>query len=361
MRIESGIMYALVMVLGLSSPICAEEGVATDLLYPAVESLTLDDYLQRVVDNNSAIQARVASFHSARSMQKAEGGLFEPSLVGSTEWVDRKRPNTIEIERSLRSGGIFIERNWTYSAGVEVRTPTGGRLRLGGSARELRNNVQRTAIVDLDAEYETSVDVVVEQPLLKNAGWGITTAARRMAARSAEVAYQEYRREVMQTIAQAQIAYWELALAQEQVRLSHESVKIARTLLEDNQALFQAGRGPEMDVLESQAGLSARHSRLSSARQRQVEAINRLAAYFGGRPQADGIQYESANSPQLDRVSPGQEEGLEYAFAQSPDVLRALGQVEQEKIRVKVARNQRLPQIDLTGGFSSAGLGYDWD
>jgi outer membrane protein len=44
----------------------------------------------------------------------------------------------------------------------------------------------------------------------------------------------------------------------------------------------------------------------------------------------------------------------------SPDVLRAYRQVEMERIRLGVAKNQRLPQVDLRGSFGSAGLGFDW-
>lgn len=347
------------MLLANGGSLTAQDKVAP--LYPTNEQLKLGDYLQRVLERNNAIQARIAAFHSARSLQRSEKGYYEPMLVGSSSRIDRQRPNTIELERSLRSGGVFIERNWVYSAGVEVRTPIGGRVRVGGSARELRNNVQRTVIVDLEAEYETSTDVVVEQPLLKNFGYGMAMAPRRMAAKTAEVAFQDYRRELMQTVAQAEIAYWELSLAQEQLRLSEESAGIAQSLYQDNRARFEAGRGPELDVLEAQAGLSMRQSRTTVARQRLVESVNRLAAYFAGRPEIDGVLYQSVEAPPPVRPSMSYAEGAASAMMLSPDLLKAIGQLDQEKIRVAVARNQRLPQVDLTGSFSSAGLGFDWE
>lgn len=330
-------------------------------LYPRKEELKLADFVQRVLDRNSAIQARVAAFHSSRSLYRAEGGTFEPALVGSSEYVDRQRPNTIEIERSLRSGGVFIERNRIHVAGVEVRTPIGGRVRVGGSMRQLRNNIQREVIVDLDAEYEESVDILVEQPLLKNFGLGVTFAPKRLAARNAEVAFQDYRREVMQIVAQAEVAYWELALAQEQYRLSTESVKNAESLLRDARARFEAGRGTELDVLETQAGLASRVSRQSTARQRLVESVNRLAAFFGGEPEVDGVQYFAVEKPSVRPVAAPYQEGAASAFSLSPDLLRGRGEIEQEKLRVKVARNQRLPLVNLRATFASAGLGFDWD
>jgi outer membrane protein len=326
----------------------------------AVEPLTRADFLQRVVESNRAIQSRVAAFHAARSLYKAEGSQYEPTLVTSTEWVDRQRPNTIELERSLRSGGEFIERNWSYNAGIETRTPTGGKVRVGGQMRELRNNVQRTVIAELEAEYETSAGVVVEQPLLKNAGFGMASAARRLAARNAEVTYQDFRRQLMLTIAQAEISYWELFLAQEAVELSNESVKTAESLLSDNRSRFESGRGARIDVLEAEAGFALRRSRQSVAQQRWVEAMNRFAAFFAAPSFAQGKHFKAIEAPELQTIAMEYQERASTALAMSPDVLRAHRQLEQEKIRLGVARNQRLPQVDLRGSFGSAGLGYNW-
>lgn len=338
----------------------AQGAEAPAALYPHKEEMTLSSFIQRVLDRNPAIKARVAAYHSSRSLHRAEGGTFEPALVGTTEFIDRQRPNTIEIERSLRSGGVFIERNKVYVAGVEVRHPLGGRVRVGGSMRRLRNNIQREVIVDLEAEYEESVDVLIEQPLLKNFGPGVTFAPQRLAQRNAEVAFQEYRREVMQTVAQAEVAYWELALAQEQYRLSTESVRSADSLLTDARARFDSGRGAELDVLEAQAGLASRQARQSTARQRLVEAVNRLAAFFGGEPESDGVQYFATEKPSVRPFAAPYAEGAASAFALSPDLLRGRGEIEQEKLRVKVARNQSLPLVNLRATFASAGLGFNW-
>lgn len=350
----------MVLPLGGLGALAQDAPEAPTALYPRTEELSLSSYIQRVLDRNPAIKARVAAFHSSRSLHRAEAGTFEPALVGTTEFVDRQRPNTIEIERSLRSGGVFVERNKVYVAGVEVRHPLGGRVRVGGSMRRLRNNIQREVIVDLEAEYEESVDVLIEQPLFKNFGPGVTYAPRRLAARNAEVAFQEYRREVMQTIAQAEVAYWELALAQEQYRLSTESVRSAHSLLTDARARFDSGRGAELDVLEAQAGLASRTARQSTARQRLVEAVNRLAAFFGGEPQAEGVQFFATEKPRVRPYDAPYEEGSASAFAMSPDLLRGRGEIEQEKIRVMVARNQSLPLVNLRATFASAGLGFNW-
>ena len=324
------------------------------------QAITLGQYMQRVVEHNESMQARLLAFHAARSQRRAEGGAFEPAWVSAGEYVDRQRANTVEIERSLRSGGEFNERNRSYSSGIEMQTPLGTRLRVGATAGRLVNNIQRTVVVDLDAEYETSAGVSLEQPLLKGAGHNVALAALRVAARGSEIAYQEYRRQFMNVVAEAELAYWQLYFAQQEVQLLGESVNLARTLVQDSTVNFDAGRGSRLDVLEAEAGLAMRQSRESLAQQRRVEALNRLAAYMGGLGPAGLSEVVASESPVLGKIELWPEEGSRTAFAMNPDVLRSQAQVGQERVRAAYARNQRMPQLDLKSSFAATGLGHDW-
>lgn len=351
------LLHALRVALGLVA-LCPQGGAAESPL-PA-DALSLADFMQRVVEHNEAIQARLLAFHAARSQRRAEAGTFEPAWVGSGEYVDRKRPNTIEIERSLRSGGLFRERNENYSTGLEVLSPLGTRVRLGASGRQLINNVQRTVLIDVDAEYESQVGVTLEQPLLKGAGTANTLAALRLAARSSEVAYQEYRRQFMQVIAEAEVSYWQLFYAQQELQLAGESVTLAQTLVNDMRAALAAGRGSPLDVLEAEAGLAVRRARQSLARQKRTEAMNRIAAFSGAAAGPESREYTALDAPQLRPVNLAPGEAIAVARTMSADVLRVQAQVAQEKIRVGYASNQRLPQVDLKGSVGAQGLGYNW-
>jgi len=356
---RTGISLFAMLFLGALTPGHSAEAPSSGS-YGAKEPLTLEDFLQKVLERNKAIQARLMAFHTSRSLLRAENAFYEPALVSSGEYIDRKRANTIEIERSLRSGGEFVERNQNYSAAVEFRTPLNSKVRVGAGSRKLKNNIQRTVIVDLDAEYEANVGVSIEQPLLKGAGPAVAFASMRLAERNADAAFQEYRRQMMQIIAEAEMAYWQLHFAQEEYRLSKESVEVAQTLADDSRARFDAGRGSRLDVLEADAGLAMRRSRESEAGQKWVEALNRLASYFGSSAQESGIEYVAADVPESKDVDLSFKGGERTALAMSPDRLRARALVEQEKIRVAFAKNQRLPQVDLKASAGASGLGYDY-
>ena len=349
-------------VLIASSPrqAMAADAKANTPAYGATEGLSLADYLQQVVERNKGIQSHLMAFQSAWSLKKAEGGLFEPAFVGSAEYDDHKRANTIEIERQLQSGGEFDEINRLYTAALEFLTPMGAKVRVGASANRLHNNIQHTVVVNLDAEFQTNVGISVEQPLLKDAGPTAVYSGLRLATRNAEASFQDYRRQMMQTIGEAEMAYWQLYYAQEEFRLSRESVTMAKTLADDAREKFDAGRGSRLDMLEAEAGLSVRHTRESEARQKWVDALNHFASYFDQSPQTASVDYVATDAPVPQKIELPFEANSRRALAMSPDRLKAEAVLAQEKVRVAYARNQRLPELNLKSSFFAGGLGYDW-
>ena len=80
----------------------------------------------------------------------------------------------------------------------------------------------------------------------------------------------------MLIISTAEASYWNLYLTQEQVRFFEDSVRLASTLVVDSQTRFEAGRASELEVLEAQAGLALRQSKLFEARQRYHETAAQL-------------------------------------------------------------------------------------
>lgn len=352
----------------------AEEGPSLEeARYPTQDRISLQEYMQRVVDYNESVQGRLLGFHAARRQRIAEMGSFEPAFIASGEYVDRRSPNNFQIERSLGLGAdptdpdddyeypsVFEERNRRYNSSIEVLTPLGTRFRVGATGGDLLNNVPRPQEFLGEREYETAMTATIEQPLLKGMGFATNLASLRLAARESESAFQEYRRELMQTVAEAELAYWDLYYAQEELVLSRESVDLARTLLNDSTASFDAGRGSKLDVLEAEAGLALRLSREREAYQQSVEAMNRFASFFGGVPKEHGAGYVAVDAPVSREVEMSFDSGIRTAMAMNPDLLRAQIRKEQEMIRIGYAKNQRLPELNLTAGFTSSGLGFDW-
>ena len=135
--------FVRVFITLTSAAACPGLMAATAELEPGgTNALTLRAFLQAVIERNESLQTRVLEFEISRKRFRAEQGAFEPELVLSYDRVENKRENTAEQRRS--SGVLlFEEHNNIYSAGLEALVPTGARIRLGYSLRDLDKRFYR--------------------------------------------------------------------------------------------------------------------------------------------------------------------------------------------------------------------------
>lgn len=333
-------------------------GYSADLpgLSPAAPvDLTLSGLVRRVLERNETIQSKVLDFEAQRQRSRGEWGVFEPELTGSIGHEVNNRKNTAEQQTSLLTPS-FHENNNLYESGLDALIPTGARLRLGYNLRDLHNNLQPLRGIT-NSEYQSFFGVSVSQPLLKNFGTAATMAAIRLTAISNNIAFQEYRRGLMAVVSAAEGSYWNLFLAQEQARFFEESVKTAEAIRKDNRTRLEAGKGSELEVMESEAGLGLRRVKLGEARQKVLEAANRVVSLYAEEVSPGRGLVRAADTPALRQELPNYRRLREVAFDLNPDYLAASAKIQQSMVRLGYARNQRLPQLDLKGSYGLNGLG----
>lgn len=158
--------------------------------------LTLDDYLKRVVERNESIQVKILEVEFNQRRLVAERGTFEPAFFADLSHVATERQNSLEQRNSQSGSGFYKDKNNIYEGGVEALVPTGARLRLGYTLRELNNNLPIqtfSSIRNTNTEYQTFFGLSLAQPLLKGAWFPANLAAIRVAGLSSDLAFQECR------------------------------------------------------------------------------------------------------------------------------------------------------------------------
>ncbi len=326
-------------------------------------TLTLREFVQLVLQRNESLRARLLEYEISEKRTRGEEGIFEPELVLGYDRIDNERENTAEQRRS--SGvQVFEEQNNVYNAGLEALVPSGAKVRLGYTLRDLRNNLQDPALGVIvtngtRGEWQTFAGISLTQPILKNAWLNATKASIRVATLQSDVSFQEYRRQMMLVVSTAEAAYWNLYMAQEQVRFFHESVRVAESLVTDNQTKLDAGRGSELEVLEARAGLALRKSKRAEAEQKYFENVSQLRTLLAMSGEDAAALLEAADQPGIAVTTPPFYQSGQMALEQNPDYLAQVKKLKQEDVRVAYAKNQRLPQLDLKASYGLNGLGPD--
>lgn len=328
---------------------------------PPPLELTLADYRRLVLERNEALQAQMFDAEANRQRARGEYGTFEPVLTLGASHEENMRQNNVEEQNQLGGLLLFDENNNLYDAGLEALVPSGAKIRLGYNLSELNNNL-RPYIIGTNTparthQYQTFAGVNLTQPLLKNFGGRATLAGVRLAALESEIAFEEYRRQLMLTVSQAEAAYWNLYFAQEQLRFFDESVRVAQTIYSDSQEKLKAGQASELDVLEAQSGLALRKTKLNDARQSHLDALARVRSLLAARPGESQGDPQATDTPAAAQKPLQRPPSLQAALTANPDFLIQRRKLEQEKVRHGYAKNQLLPELNLKGSYGLSGLG----
>ena len=281
---QSRFWFALAMAVELSFFTSAAGADTNDI---PVTGIKLNDYLQQVMEHNESVQAQMLETEVARHKNKAEAGIFEPEFQASYTRESNQRTNNVQQQAQQNGEGYFSERNNIYDFGVQDTIPTGGKIRLGYTLSDLANNVNPNAsfLTSTNSywskQYQTFVGVTFTQPILKD-GWLTPTMANlRLSAMESDIAFQEYRQQLMVTIFHAESAYWNLYFSQEQVQFFDQSVAVAQDVLDDSREKLKAGQGAELDVLEAQSALALRYTKRNDALQSYYDAQGALRVLLG--------------------------------------------------------------------------------
>jgi outer membrane protein TolC len=333
----------------------------------AVDRLSLSELIHRVVAQNQQIQIQKAEWDIKQAEEKGTHAIFEPDFVTSAEYEDNSQKNTPQESLNRLGEDVYTERNWDYSVGLEGLVPTGAKVNLGYELRQLSNTVTKD-LTDEKDEYEMYLGLSVRQPILKNAGIETTKTAIRVAQKESQVSFQEYRREMMQTVSKAAAVYWDFYRTQENLILRQESVRIADKILVDNRQRHRTGKMAETEVLEAMAGVSSRKALSSEAQHEHREAANRLSKLLSVPHSQETMRFEATDKPVIDFIDKLDFDVvaiMQRAFELQPEYLAAHERLEQADVKLSFAKNQRWPELDLIASYGFNGLdfsrGDSWD
>ena len=127
--------------------------------------------------------------------------------------------------------------------------------------------------VRFGADNQWSSSVIVEQPLFRPSIFVALGAAGRFRSLQEE----SVRGQTQSVVTRVRIAYYQLLLAQEQVRLTDNSVNRVRQSLAETKALNRAGIASEYDVLRLEVELANLEPNLRRAQNAALQATRQIA------------------------------------------------------------------------------------
>ncbi len=311
--------------------------------------LTLQDCFALALVNNLELEiARTAPLLALADLRIARGA-FDPVFSIDATYE--------ENSRLLDGNGLFENRvlapraqSETYRAAMSGLLPTGTRWEIfGQSAREESPSSSEA--------FDTSLSLELTQPLLRGAGTDATLSEIRIARREEAAAFETLKARVAQLLVDVTAAYYELAFARMDYAAREDSLQLASQLLADNESRLQVGTMSPLDVTQARSELAARRQELIASELAIIEAENALRRliYRDVAARLDTALYAASTPP------PGpitfNAQVIAAAYSARPELRAAAERLEQGRLRLRTAKNQFLPRVDLRFSASANGEG----
>ena len=183
------------------------------------------------------------------------------------------------------------------------------------------------------------------QPLLKGGWVAVNTASLKTARLREEVNILALRAAVSSTVDSVIAIYRNLIQAGRRLNIYTRSLQRAQDLLATNQALIQAGRMAQRDIIQSEADVANRELSLIEARDGLHAARLALLGILDidSRTRIQPTEELVVNPVELDVAR-----SMESALQHRTDHLQALLQIEMAEMELLVAKNHRLWDLSAT-------------
>jgi outer membrane protein TolC len=315
-------------------------------------NLSLDEAVQRALENNATIAVeRYNPELSAQTVLSSEG-YYDPYLFGnlSKTSTDTKGTNAF-------SGGAAVNTKtdlWNFGLGIPVKT--GGNFTLGfNNNRRDTNNTFST----FNPVYNSSLNIGVTQPLLKNFKVDSPRNQLRLAKKSREITDVQFRQTIINTVATVKGLYYELIYSIDNLAAAQKSFELAKKLLGENEIRVKVGTMAPLDVVSAQSEVASREEGVIVADNALSEAEDNLkrTVFPLNDPAMWSTRIVPTDRPSAEPVPVNIDAAVRNALDSRTDVIAARKSLERSEYNVQYTRNQLLPQMDVVANYGGSGAG----
>jgi outer membrane protein TolC len=278
---------------------------------------------------------------------------FDPTVFLDGKFVDTNDPVGNELTTGDNSRR-FTDQTFSSNLGVRRKTRKGGRFEVIQRGGFQENN---SLFLNPNPQGTTRLEINYTQPLWKDAGTRINRSRIMVAQLQANQAASDARDELESHLLEVTQAYWDLyrfrSLWLQQQKLVG-STRQLHELIESRQR-FDAGK---RHVLRARAALARRSAGLSrtAAKIRDAQSRLRMLVASDQLIHASNAEWTTAEQPVARPLPVSIKQSVIDALEHRADISNAIQAIHEVTVRLGVAKNQVLPQLDMLLGTYVAGL-----
>jgi outer membrane protein TolC len=307
---------------------------------PGPVRLTVQEAILLSLENNQALAVERLTPAIRRTYEQTERAVFDPVVAGQAS-MGRTQSQRLGRAGSTTEGSIVDSADAELSAGAFL--PTGTQVDVGAKTSLMDSSLYS------DVFASTRVGLSVTQALLRGADLRANLASLRQARLDTLASQYELRGFAEFLVAEVETAYWDYALAQRQIEIYTDSLRLAEKQLAETQERINIGRLAETELAAAQAEIALRREGLITARSDlAAQRLHLLRLLNGPGQNLWDQQLVLENQPAVPEVKLDDvEQHARLALRMRPDLNQARLQVQRGDLEIVKTGNGLLPQLDL--------------
>ena len=254
--------------------------------------------------------------------------------------IDRENlaENTaIYIPQLTPTIGLTDSGNISLKSEVDFLVPTGGRFRVTWDGEVKLENINGNSL-------SQNFRITFEQPLLRGFGATITNIPIVKAELNEDINILELKTRLIDIVSQTINEYRNLVQAQESLKIAQQALDRAKEQLARNLALIEAGRLARVEIIQTQNQIANQEFNLFQAENTLKDARSRLIEILDIDRNLEIIATET---PETEDIALDREELLELAFANNPNYLIELLNIEIDRLDLLKTKDETRWNLDL--------------
>jgi outer membrane protein len=305
---------------------------------PGTPVVDLLEAVAMALRSNYQLLGGVDLVRGARLGESAARAQFFPKLTPS-------------FQRALTDTGAVAAR--TFSLGAQQRVPwSNGTLEATGALRT-------DPLADPALGRASDLSLSLKQPLLR--GFGPTASFREitLARRAREAQERAFVRQEQDLIVRVTASFYQVVRQRQLMTVARQSLDRSENLLRASEARMRAGLASKLDVYRAELSLSYAQTAMISAETELQTGLEDFRVLLGRNPM-DAVEPAAVTLSEDEHLQLRLEPLpvlVDRALANRLDLQETHDLVDDARRTASLARQNLLPQLDLTASMTRKGLG----
>lgn len=352
--------------LELTPPILAElETMAGPASYPPADGagtskLALSQALKLAAEHNLRIKQARQSPGITAYQRTAADAAFDWTLFSNVSWKNTDEPQRLPVINGNPAGATASQfQAVDTTVGVKKALDSGGTVTL---QQDLGYTDDASPGIGYrpDPSARLNLSVLVSQPLLRGFGSEVARADFELAKNAERRAMLSLEQQLIDTLARTERAYWDVVRAAGEVRIAERLLSRGIEVRDQLKGRQNLDATPAA-LADASSRVERRRADLLRARTKLRDASDALKVLVNDP--ASPVADEALVNPVVDLSAPawGADlvDAMKSAAAKRPEVRSAAVNIEDASVRMRIAKSNALPKLDVEGKIGAAALQDD--